>query len=42
MATRPHLEHLLSATRSLFRFVEVAVKIAGSDEEVNGGDVAEV
>ena len=42
MATRPHLEHSLSATRSLFRIVEVAVKIPGSDEEVNGGDVAEV
>jgi hypothetical protein len=42
MATRPHSEHSLSAMRSLFRIVGVTVKIAGSDEEVDGCDVADV
>jgi hypothetical protein len=42
IATRPHSEHSLSAMRSLFRIVEVTVKMAGSDEEVDGCDVAAV
>jgi hypothetical protein len=42
IATRPHSEHSLSAMRSLFRIVGVTLKMAGSDEEVEGCDVTDV
>lgn len=37
---RPHSEHSLSAIRSLVRIGAVIMKIAGSDDDVEGRDVA--
>jgi hypothetical protein len=40
--TRPHSEHSFSAIRDLFKIVDVIVKMAGSDDEVGGCEVADV
>lgn len=40
MATLPHSEHSFRAMRSLFKIVAVMVNIPGSEDEVEGCDVA--
>lgn len=40
MATLPHSEHSFKAMRSLFKIVGVMMNIPGSEDEVEGCDVA--
>ena len=40
MATLPHSEHSFRAMSSLFKIVGVIVNIPGSENEVEGWDVA--
>src|SRR5882762_3441199 len=42
IATRPHSEHSFRAIRSLFRIVVVMVNMPGSEDDVEGCDVAAI